>query len=85
MSTPTLKDRIRKEAKRMGFDRVGFARAGPCRDRERLENWLSEGRHGEMKWMERALDLSGCTNTAFVITKSLTEGHDYTEFQAAWS
>lgn len=50
-------DRIRAEALRLGFDRVAFAAAGPCRDAPHLRRWLAEGRHGEMDWMERTADL----------------------------
>ncbi|MGH2569845.1 MAG: tRNA epoxyqueuosine(34) reductase QueG, partial [bacterium] len=53
MSDLALKQRIRDESKRLGFDRIAFVRAGPCRDGGRLEQWLAEGRHGEMRWMAR--------------------------------
>lgn len=53
MSDLSLKDGIRDEARRLGFDRIAFVPAGPCRDGARLERWLAEGRHGEMRWMER--------------------------------
>ncbi len=57
----TLKQRVAKEAKRLGFAAVGFA---PARDdphrRERLEQWLEAGFHGEMGWMaERAYQRRG--------------------------
>jgi len=44
---------IRDEALRLGFDAVGFARAdlGP-EVRARLADFLAEGMHGEMGWME---------------------------------
>jgi epoxyqueuosine reductase len=47
------KQAIADEARRLGFDRVGFASAGACRDRPRLDAWLAAGRHGEMRWMSR--------------------------------
>ncbi len=44
---------VREEAKRLGFDAVGFARARKLEEEEsRLEQWLKEGRHGTMQWME---------------------------------
>lgn len=48
----TLK--VRQKAKELGFDDCGFSKAGPL-DREafRLEQWLNEGRQGNMEWMER--------------------------------
>jgi epoxyqueuosine reductase len=53
MNPRETSDRIREEALRLGFDRVAFAAAGPCRDASRLEAWLADGRHGDMAWMER--------------------------------
>ncbi|MGM0738015.1 MAG: tRNA epoxyqueuosine(34) reductase QueG [Bacteroidota bacterium] len=49
--------RIRREALRLGFDAIGFARARRLEEQEsRLEQWLKEGRHGTMQWMERHFD-----------------------------
>ncbi len=49
--------RVREEALRLGFDACGFARAGRLEGEERrLEEWLSQGRHGEMDWMENHFD-----------------------------
>jgi len=48
-----LKLRLVAEARALGFAAVGFAPAtdDPVRA-ERLHEWLSEGAHGEMAWME---------------------------------
>ncbi len=44
---------IRAEAKRLGFEAVGFTRAHlPEATRARLDAWLAEGRQGGMGWME---------------------------------
>ncbi len=47
-----IEDRIREEARRLGFVACGFTRAtlppGTAAD---LETWLAEGRHGEMGWI----------------------------------
>lgn len=47
----TLK--VRQKALELGFDDCGFSKAGPL-DKEafRLEQWLNEGRHGTLDWME---------------------------------
>jgi epoxyqueuosine reductase len=51
--TERLQDDLRAEARALGFASVGFARAdGHERQAERLEQWLGEGRHGSMEWME---------------------------------
>ena len=49
----SLKERIRAEAERLGFVACGFARADAVPEAgERLRQWLAEGRHGSMGWME---------------------------------
>lgn len=49
--------RVREEALRLGFDACGFAKAGRLETEERrLEEWLNQGRHGTMGWMENHFD-----------------------------
>lgn len=49
--------RVREEALRLGFDACGFAKAGRLEKEERrLEEWLSQGRHGTMRWIENYFD-----------------------------
>jgi epoxyqueuosine reductase len=49
----TLEQQIRDKATELGFAAVGFARADAApRAGERLREWLDEGRHGDMIWME---------------------------------
>jgi epoxyqueuosine reductase len=49
----TLEQRIRDKATELGFAAVGFARADAApRAGERLREWLADGRHGDMIWME---------------------------------
>lgn len=52
----SLEDRLKAEATRLGFAACGIAPAAddPLRA-ERLEQWLGEGRHGSMEWMETRL------------------------------
>ena len=48
-----LQKDLRAEAARLGFAACGFAEAAPDPLRAaRLEQWLGEGRHGSMDWME---------------------------------
>jgi epoxyqueuosine reductase len=48
---------IRAEAMRLGFDAVGFARAHlAAENRARLRQFLAEGLHGGMGWMEARAD-----------------------------
>lgn len=45
---------IKETARSIGFDGCGIAKAGPLPDdARRLEKWLLQGRHGEMKYMEQ--------------------------------
>jgi epoxyqueuosine reductase len=46
--------RIKEQALRLGFDKVGVVRAEPLEpERARLREWLARGFHGEMRWMAR--------------------------------
>lgn len=48
-----LTESIRSFAHQLGFEACGFARARHLEDEERkLEEWLTNGMHGDMKWME---------------------------------
>jgi epoxyqueuosine reductase len=55
--TTDLTARIAAEAQALGFAVCGFTRAGenPLRS-QRLEQWLGEGHHGSMEWMETRLE-----------------------------
>jgi len=49
-----LATRIKERALSEGFDKVGIVPAEPlAHERERLEEWLRRGFHGEMGWMAR--------------------------------
>ena len=49
-----MKELIRQRALELGFDDCRFATAAaPARAAE-FQNWLAEGRHGEMTWLERS-------------------------------
>jgi len=48
-----LEHRIKAEAAALGFVACGIARADAApRSAQRLRQWLAEGRHGDMIWME---------------------------------
>lgn len=54
----SVEARVRAHALDVGFDEVGFARAGPV-DSETASHyreWLSEGGHASMEYMERLVD-----------------------------
>ncbi len=53
MALDKLEDRIRAKAAELGFAACGLARADAApRAGERLHQWLADGRHGDMIWME---------------------------------
>ena len=56
-SHETLESRITAQARTLGFASCGMTAAGedPVRAR-RLEEWLGEGHHGSMEWMEARLE-----------------------------
>jgi epoxyqueuosine reductase len=58
VDTDDLKRRLKAKAHELGFVAVGFAPAedDPLRSR-RLQEWLADGRHGEMAWMEDRVDV----------------------------
>lgn len=48
---------IKAEARRLGFDYCGISRARFLEEEApRLEQWLKDGRHGQMKYMENYFD-----------------------------
>lgn len=55
-ATLTIEERIKAQSRTLGFASVGFttAEADSLRS-QRLEEWLGEGRHGTMEWMETRL------------------------------
>ena len=55
-ATFNLSERIVQHARSLGFAACGFASAAedPVRA-QRLEQWLGEGKHGSMEWMETRL------------------------------
>lgn len=50
---------IKAEARRLGFAAVGIAPAAPMAAEEaaHLRRWIAEGRHGEMAYLERQLEM----------------------------
>jgi len=49
---------VKKTAAQLGFDYCGIAKAEPLdEDARKLENWLQQGFHGKMQYMENHFDL----------------------------
>lgn len=49
----SLEERLKEEARRLGFDLVGIAAAGPADTLDQLQRWLANGYAGDMHYMER--------------------------------
>lgn len=52
LTKPELRDRARA----LGFAECRVALARPAAHRELLEQWIAEGRHGDMAWMARRVE-----------------------------
>ena len=57
MSAPDqLKDDLQRLASRLGFSECRIAPALPAAHREVYEQWIAEGKHGDMAWMARNVE-----------------------------
>jgi epoxyqueuosine reductase len=75
-----LKRRLIDQAHTLGFAAVGFALAAedPLRAR-RLEQWLADGHHGTMEWMEDRADVRRSPNAMWPEARSVIAlGMSYT-------
>jgi epoxyqueuosine reductase len=48
-----MKEAIRQRALTLGFDDCRFTTAAPPQSAPHLRQWLADGRHGEMNWLDR--------------------------------
>ena len=48
-----MKESIRQRAKELGFDDCRFARADAPDSMKHFQNWVAEGKFGEMAWLEK--------------------------------
>jgi epoxyqueuosine reductase len=48
-----MKEQIHQRAKELGFDDCRFARADAPAAAKHFQNWVAEGKFGEMAWLER--------------------------------
>ncbi len=47
---------IKRHARELGFDLIGIAPATPSRFQQYLRDWLDDGQHGSMAWLEKRID-----------------------------
>ncbi|MEZ4417222.1 MAG: tRNA epoxyqueuosine(34) reductase QueG [Gemmatimonadota bacterium] len=76
----SLEDRIREQARLLGFSAAGIADVQPSAHREAYEDWVAAGHHGEMAYLEREdarqrrYDLS---RTLDSVRSAIVVAHDY--------
>lgn len=58
MLNASVTERILQQARKIGFDLCGVARAGDCADPDRLTEWLARGYAGEMRYLHDTRRLS---------------------------
>ncbi len=66
-----ITSRIREEARRLGFFKMGVTSARPLPDSQHFEAWLNQGFHGEMRYMERQSSKRLNPSLAFAGARSL--------------
>ena len=63
---------IKERARAAGFEKVGIVSAAPLvNERERLNEWLRRGYHGEMKWLARDPELRSDPRKLFPAAQSI--------------
>ncbi|MBA3677372.1 MAG: tRNA epoxyqueuosine(34) reductase QueG [Sphingosinicella sp.] len=69
---PLLRDRLNEEARALGFSAIGVARAD-CAPltAQRLSQWLSDGAHGDMIWMEETAGRRGSPSALWPEVQSI--------------
>ncbi len=83
---PIFPSRIREEARRLGFFKTGIASARLLPKPEHFKNWIGEGMHGGMRYLERQLPkrmdpglvLAGA-RSLLVLATSYYMGHGLTD------
>ena len=67
----SLRDKITQRAKELGFDRVAIAPARRLEHADQYLEWLSEGRHGKMSYLDRYHELRADPSVMEEGTKSV--------------
>ncbi len=85
MSPAALKSALIAQARALGFDDCRIAPAQPAAHRALFEQWLAEGKHGDMAWLARnperrtapALVLAGATSVIVLALDYYQGGTSY--------
>lgn len=69
---PSLTEQIKQKAIEIGFHKIGIVRVAPLDEEgEHLKEWLADGFHGEMQWMEREPEKRADPQMLFSAAKSI--------------
>ena len=67
-----LTPRIKERALREGFEKVGIVQAAPLdNERNKLNEWLGRGYHGDMRWMARDPEMRADPRKLFPAARSV--------------
>lgn len=78
MEIASLSNNIKQLALRIGFHKVGIAQAQVLPQSGYLKEWLNQGHHGKMSWMENYLDKRLDVGKLYPEAESvLVVGHNY--------
>lgn len=75
---PALQHRLEAQAYGLGFDLVGFAELGPVESAPYFEQWIAEGRAGEMHYLAKWADKRRDTRLPYAgVASAIVVGMDY--------
>lgn len=75
---PELQHRLEAQAYGLGFDLVGFAELGPVESAPYFEQWLAEGKAGEMHYLAKWADKRRDTRLPYAgVTSAIVVAMDY--------
>ena len=75
---PELQHRLEAQAYGLGFDLVGFAELGPVESAPYFEQWIAEGRAGEMHYLAKWADKRRDTRLPYAgVTSAVVVAMDY--------
>lgn len=73
-----IEERLKSQARALGFDLVGVARLGPAETAPLFDEWLARGFAGDMSYLERGADKRGDPRRVFAnVSSAVVVGMNY--------
>ena len=73
-----IEERLKSQARALGFDLVGVARLGPAATAPLFDGWLARGFAGDMSYLERGADKRGDPRRVFAnVSSAVVVGMNY--------